>query len=169
MMRITDEVKERLEEINRRTGRLTPDAVVADAKNKDSPLHALFEWDIKKAAEKHWIETARTIIGAVPLVIKHEHITIRAPFYVRDPHAKPEEQGYVSVPSLSNDHDGARIAIVNEFRRAADLLRRARHLATAIGLDREIDEIVSNIVELRSRVQHYGRKRGGEDGHAVMN
>ena len=47
-------VKKRLIEIEEANGgRLTPDAVVRDAKRKDSPLHSCFEWDVKKAAAAH--------------------------------------------------------------------------------------------------------------------
>lgn len=154
-MKITDEVKTQLLAIAaKRNGRLTPDDVVADAKRKDSPLHAMFEWDVKKAAAQHWVDTARAIIGSVEVRVTMDHITVRVPFYVRDPSAKSDEQGYIAVSALSRDHDSARVAIINEFQRAADQLRRARHLAMALGLANEIDGIVASIVDLRDRVKH---------------
>ncbi len=154
-MKITAEVKEHLESIAaKRNGRLTADDVVADAKRKDSPLHSLFEWDVKKAAAQHWVDTARTLISSVEVKVTMDHITVRAPFYVRDPSAKSDEQGYIAVSALSHDHDAARVTIVNEFQRAADMLRRARHLAIALGLESEIDFVVSRIVDLRDRAKH---------------
>lgn len=148
-------VKERLEELAREhDGRLTPEIVVADAKQKDSPLHDLFEWDVKKAAYKYWLDTARNIIASVEVVIKTEHITVRAPLYVRDPSKQHKEQGYISVESLRSDQDLAREALVTEFQRAADLLRRARHLAVALKLDRDVDDVVDRVVGLKERAMH---------------
>lgn len=39
--------------------------VVAAAKRPRSPLHKYFEWDIKRAAEQHWLEQARYLTRSV--------------------------------------------------------------------------------------------------------
>lgn len=49
-------------------GRLTPDVVVEDARDKNSPLHPNFEWDDKRAATEHRRETARRLIGSLVVV-----------------------------------------------------------------------------------------------------
>lgn len=46
-------------------GRLTPDAVVAAATNRNSPLHRHFEWDDKVAAHGFRLDQARTIIRSI--------------------------------------------------------------------------------------------------------
>lgn len=154
-MKITDAVKIHLGSLARaNNGRITPDDVVADARKKDSPLHDLFEWDVKKAAAHHWKETARSLIRSVEVRVTVNNITVSAPVYVRDPTQETGKQGYIAVSELRRDHDGARFAIVNEFQRAADLLRRARSLAVALDIDEEVDDVISDIVELRDRVQH---------------
>jgi hypothetical protein len=63
-------VGERLTEIkNANAGRLTTEAVVADAKSDDSPLHdAGFTWDVEEAAEKRWRDEARQLIHSVYVV-----------------------------------------------------------------------------------------------------
>jgi hypothetical protein len=134
-------------------GRLTPEAVVADAKRKDSPLHAEFEWDTRKAALAHWIDTARRLIASVNIVVRTERIDIRVPAYVRDPSAGTGEQGYVSVATLRNDADSARDAIVSEFKRVGDMLRRARNLATALEMEGEVDRIIASVTDLRERFE----------------
>jgi hypothetical protein len=143
---------QRLEEEN--GGRLTPDVVVKDARDESSPLHGEFEWDVDKAAMSHWIDTARRLIASVTVIVRTEKIDIRVPAYVRDPSAAHHEQGYVSVNRLRSDADGAREALVAEFSRAGDLLRRARSLAVALSMEDDVERIIDSVTALRDRVQH---------------
>lgn len=132
-------------------GRLTPNDVVKDARQKDSPLHGCFEWDTKKAAAAYWIEQARTLITSVHVVMKTETISIRTVYYVRDPSADNKEQGYVSVPRLRTEADMAREALVSEFTHVADMLRRARHLAVALNAADEVEPLLQSVIGLRQR------------------
>ena len=63
-----------------RDGTTTPEAVLADAKDKESPLHDLFDWNVKRAAEAHWLERSRDILRGVHYVIHTEthSYTLRA-------------------------------------------------------------------------------------------
>lgn len=145
-------VKKRLIEIEEANGgRLTPDAVVRDAKRKDSPLHSCFEWDVKKAAAAHWIEQARDLITSIRIVVKTERTNVSAVYYVRDPAAKSGEQGYVSVTKVRTDADMAREVLVAEFGRVADMLRRARELAAALEAQSEVEALLQGVVGLRQR------------------
>ena len=145
-------VKKRLIEIEEANGgRLTPDAVVRDAKRKDSPLHSCFEWDVKKAAAAHWIEQARDLITSIRIVVKTDHTNVSAVYYVRDPAAKSGEQGYVSVTKVRTDADMAREVLVAEFGRVADMLRRARELAAALEAQSEVEALLQGVVGLRQR------------------
>lgn len=147
-------IADRLEHIaSLHGGRITPDLVIKDAKSKDSPLHSLFEWDKSKAAHQHWLDTARSIIASVEVRVTTEHITVRTPIYVRDPSAAAGTQGYIAVSRLRSEPDLAREALVAEFQHAADLLRRARHLAIALSVEDDVDEIVEQVVDLRERVR----------------
>jgi len=155
-MRMTTEKREavmrRLLELeNPDTGRVTPEAVVADAKRKDSPLHDLFEWDLKKAAHQHWIDRAREIL-TMRVTITTENTSVSVCGYIRDPAAGPREQGYVSIHRLRSDTDGSREALVAEFQRIRDLLNRARELAAAFELSDEVSDLVVRVAGLRDRV-----------------
>ena len=56
---------EALRTIKQENGILTTELVVQEAKKEDSPLHdcKYFEWDVHKAAEKYWRQTARQLIN----------------------------------------------------------------------------------------------------------
>lgn len=147
-----DVIRARLAEIEQSNGgRLTPDAVVADAKDPASPLHAHFEWDTEKAAAAHWIEQARALITSVRVIFKTDTRAVRSVFYVRDPTAGNRQQGYVSVERLLSDADMARDALLSEFSHVADLLRRARELAAVLGSAQEVEALLQGVIGLRQR------------------
>lgn len=149
-------IKQRLAEIEQKNGGvLRPEDVVADARNKASPLHALpiwNGWDAKKSAMAFWIDQARVLIRTVQMIVTTETTVVRAPYYVRDPSSDPSKQGYVSVATLKSDEDRAREALVYEFQRVAALLRRARDLAIVLGIGDEVDRLVENIAGIRAAI-----------------
>lgn len=147
-------IEQRLQEICDRNGRLTPDLVVADAKRKDSPLHGEFTWDLRKAAKSYWIEQARRLIASVTVIVHTNHSEVRSVAYVRDPSCASGEQGYVSVIRLRTDQEASRLALIAEFSRVGDYLRRARMLAAALELGDEVERLIVGVAQLRSRIEH---------------
>ena len=104
-----DAIRMRLMEIEAANkGVLTPDAVIEDAKDPESPLHDQFEWDTDKAAYRYWVDQARSLITSVKVVETIEKRKVSTVYYVRNPQADSDEQGYVSVTTLKSDEDLAR-------------------------------------------------------------
>lgn len=146
-------IRERLEGIAAANGGLlTPEQVVADAKAKDSPLHAVFDWNVKDAAHNWWLCQARDLIRSVRVVIRTENTEVQTVGYVRDPSLPADTQGYRSTASIRSDHDKARDVLIDEFTRAAAALRRARELAAAFALSEQVDFIVEEIDTVRRKV-----------------
>jgi len=147
-------VEKRLAEIaSANDGRLTPDLVVEDAQNPDSPLHELFEWNDGVAGHKYRIEQARQVITSVRVVITTEHKSVSTVFYVRDPEADATEQGYVSINKLRSNSDLARESIVMEFSRAASYLQRARTHAEALGMEDDVDALIADVERFKQEVK----------------
>ena len=82
---------------------LTPATVISDAKDKDSPIHSYFEWDNKKAGNKHRLHQARALMNSILVTIvypdnskskirKFHNIVIKY-----SEKEKKSERGYVSV------------------------------------------------------------------------
>jgi hypothetical protein len=140
-------------------GVLTPAAVVEDAKNATSPLHAYFTWDTAQAAYQHWIEQARTLIRSVRVEIKTETKTISVIAFVRDPNAGSEEQGYVPMSALQSDRELARAALINEFGRVGDMLRRARELAAALDAQEDVEDLLDRVTGLRLKFMESPRQQ----------
>jgi hypothetical protein len=147
-------VAKRLAEIAQaNNGSLTPDLVVKDASNLDSPLHELFEWDDGIAGHKYRIEQARQVITSVRVVITTEHKAVSTVYYVRDPNAEPTEQGYVSLDKLRSNSDLARESIVMEFSRAASYLQRARVHAEALGMAEDVDALIADVQKFKEEIK----------------
>lgn len=152
--KITDEVRARINELAaRKGGRIRPDDVVEDAKDTDSPLHQCFNWDVDKAAFAHWMDRARELIRAVRVNFTTDTTVVNSVAYVRDPSLAEDEQGYISVATLRTDEDLAREAAVYEFSRAAGALRRAREVATVLGLQVEVDKLITRVERVKAKAE----------------
>jgi hypothetical protein len=72
-------------------GELTPEDVLKDARNANSPLHSYFEWDDGAAAEQHRLQQARGLIRAVVAVYVSEDkpaVRTKAFVHINDPGAQ---------------------------------------------------------------------------------
>jgi len=143
-----DMIAAHLEGLLRANGTLTPEIVVADAQDPDSPLHGEFEWDDAHAAHQHRLDQARRIIRKVSLVVVEETRVLKAPAYVRDPGAGEREQGYVSILTCQNDLDKARAVMVTEVGRIKASIARLRSIAAVLGLEDEVIELEARVSKI---------------------
>lgn len=147
-------IEERLERIRmRNNGVLTPEAVVADAADKSSPLHSEFEWNDKRAAHQHRLNQARELIRKVTVEIKTTSRTVCVPRYVRDQTVDPHHQGYAPVAEIKDEISVARETLVYEFRRAMSLLERTADIASVIGLDAEFADLIARAEVLQKQIE----------------
>jgi len=144
-MKLTKAQLDCLKGLEDKQGRISASRVVAHARKPSSPLHPLFPWNLKKAAMLHWIQRAREIIGHVTVLVQHETHEIKVPVYVRD-RSVGGAQGYRSVIALRADPAAARESLVYTLEVAAGHVRRGLDLAGPLGLTREIDRLLAEIV-----------------------
>ena len=134
-------------------GVLTPDAVVEDTRrDKESPLREFFTWDVKEAARERWVDQARALIASVHYVVTTEYRELRVNYYVRDPEARPGEQGYRQTQAIRDDPDMARATMLDELRRLRGLIERCRALAVALGEEETIEELSRLVASLNQRI-----------------
>lgn len=156
MKATTQEQRERLEQIRLANGGiLRPADVVQDAAAEDSPLHELFEWNDSEAAAAYRLAQARSVIRNVTYELRIGEAVRTTVAYVRDPDADHGEQGYRSVEDLISEEEAAHRALVEEFRRVAALLARARNLAAVLGLEGEVDDILGRVSAAHIRIEHF--------------
>jgi len=82
----------RLEQIEKKSGAITPVAVVNDARSKASPLHDAFTWDDKEAAEAHRLNEARYLLRNIVVVTSEPED--KEPTVIR---------AFISVPNAASD------------------------------------------------------------------
>ncbi|WP_027991927.1 hypothetical protein [Sinorhizobium meliloti] len=73
-------------------GELTPEDVLDDAKNNNSPLHSFFEWSDTEAARQYRLQQARGLIRAVVAI------------YVSDDKPAVRQKAYVHVAEAGAPH-----------------------------------------------------------------
>jgi len=145
-------IEKRLQEIKERcNGDLLVDDVIRDARKPNSPLHGEFDWDVEKAAMEHWRETARQLIRAVQVIVVVGTESIVVPRYIRDPEKPHGEQGHIEPVEIKDDHSKAMAALMYEVDRAESLMERARMVAVALGLEKDIDNILRRIAKLKEK------------------
>jgi hypothetical protein len=142
-VKLTQAQLARIKALENGKGQITARRVLEDARHARSPLHPLFNWDVKHAAEHWWLHRARLIIGAVSIQVTHNHAVIKAPCYVVDTSVKGD--GYRSVAAMKTDSDSARESLIYTLEMAAGQLRRAYDLAAPLGLTRQIDALLAQI------------------------
>lgn len=143
----------------RHGGRVTAEAVVKAAKtNRKGPLGRTFRWDVRAAAEQHWLDHARDLIArylTIEVIVRSE--TIVCPMYVRDPAAKTNEGGYVAITSADLERENARQIVLAEIERCRSAINRGRAVADVLdsrfpGLSGEFEDMLIKLTELRGRL-----------------
>lgn len=147
------------------TDDITPKMVVDDARNPESPLHDLFDWDDAVAAERWRITQARVVLRRVSLVIVVQDLEVRTPMFVRNPDAPVHEQSYIEVKSLEHDPARARRVITMEFARMESALRRMRTLATALDLLDDVDQLLLQVIGVRKKFDGDTPEEPSVDAH----
>jgi len=120
-------------------GRLTPEAVLQDARVDTSPLHPFFEWDDAKAAERHRLEQAGHLIRCVTVVIEpkepDEARTIRAFVPISAP---DNTRSFVPTMKALSDADLRRQVLAQAHSELGAVAKKYREL-------KELAEVVSAI------------------------
>lgn len=90
---------ERIDSLKRDYGYISPEIIVEDAKNPNSPLHNYFIWDTDKAAYQHWLTQARYILRSIVIKIvrSEESIPVRVYFNVSAPQELKETIGIKQI------------------------------------------------------------------------
>jgi hypothetical protein len=149
-------VDERIRELYHEHGKITPDIVIEDAKDPESPLHGEFQWDVDKAAMEAWRETARRLIRSVTVVVHTESKTFKATGYrlsefVHNPASSNREQGYARIHDVRRDKDQARAVLMYEIDRINGALARARAICAELDLESEFNIVDDAVKAFRKK------------------
>jgi hypothetical protein len=123
-MKITKKAADEVRALEDSHGRVTPDKVVAAARNPKSALHRYIEWNDSIAAVKFRTEQAREIIRSVRDMLEtaDEIIELEFPTYVRDQFRAKNESGYTNLMHVKSPP--AILAVTAEISAVAADVRR---------------------------------------------
>lgn len=152
--KLKSQMKARLQKIcEANDGLLTPDDVLKDARSKSSPLHGWFDWDDSSAAHKHRLYQARRLINVIEITpVRTERVELTVPEYIRDPR-QGDKQGYRQTVAVRSDEELAKESLLYEFERAVGCLRRARAVASGLGLEAELEDLIAKTIHVQKQVQ----------------
>lgn len=148
---MTDDPKvQRALDIYKRDGVLTPDAVIEDARDPDSPLHDLFEWDDSKAAHEYRRVTARSFIRSIEVrIIQPAEPVVRVSMFVRDVRQSHDKQGYRHIDDVGSDAALAVASLQAEWERVNSALIRYRSLCAYLGRGDEMEHIIERFSNMK--------------------
>jgi hypothetical protein len=120
-------------------GRLTPPAVVEEARNRRNPLHRYFEWNDKTAAEAYRLDQARTLIRIIQ---------------VEDTDSdKPPRRAFVSVNDDGKAYRGINEVLNSQTLQLAVLVAAERELRAFEARYNELLDICELVRDARSRLR----------------
>lgn len=135
------EVREELNRIAKRDGILTQEAVVAEAKKKNNPLHSEFEWDDTKAgAEYRLLQAAQMIRAHVTMVDNGES---KAPIrtFVSLSSDRTSGGGYRPMTEVMASEEMKRILLADAERDFKALHNKYRTLAELSSVWQEVEKV----------------------------
>lgn len=123
-------------------GELTPEDVLKDARNPNSPLHSFFEWDDGLAAEQHRLHQARGLIRAVVAVyVSEDKPAVRAKAYVHIPEG--ETSHYREASHAMSQAKTRKLVLQRAFAELSAWRQRYKDLAEFAALFEVVDETIA--------------------------
>ena len=123
-------------------GEISPQQLVEDAADENSPFHEDFEWDDEKAGHEFRLHQARKTIRSFRSEVVTNTRRIAVPLYVRDPDKPPKDQGYVSLAVVKTDTQKKQEVMKEELGRLAAALVRVQGIAEYLSMDGRVKDIV---------------------------
>ncbi len=129
------DLRDQLQSIYDKFGKLTPKLVLDEARDEQHPLHTRFDWNDATAAEKWRLEQAHELIQTVKVSYRDSNGRSQE---IRQFHAVRREQEFVYEPldEIAKDDIGSQILLRDMEREWKTLKRRYQHVAAFFDLVR---------------------------------
>jgi hypothetical protein len=135
-------------ELEDENGNVAKLAVVERARDPLSAMHGFFRWDLQKAAENDWLNTAALLIRRIKMEVIVREVSLDVTRFVRDTTTKDQ---YTNILRVQKNEERSRDTILDEMDRVKKAAKRARNIAAVLGTADHVDEIIrlASIVEKR--------------------
>jgi len=126
-------------------GQLTPDNIVRAAKRKASPIHSVFEWDDKRAADAHRKDQAKFLIRSI-VVVEDDVLEIKEPVRAFVSVRVEDKPHYTSIATAMSDEELRQQVLQKAFRELSAWRRTyedLHELSVVHEAIREVESIVA--------------------------
>jgi hypothetical protein len=135
-------IREELEAIAK-SGVLTPDEVVAAARNPNSAMHDQFNWDDQEAAHAHRLQQARQLIRSVTVEVTRSDLkVVQVPMFTQAPARSSE--GYYKTQAIVRTQLNRQELIILRLETIGTMLH---NLACP-----EVDDLLAEVNKLKNRL-----------------
>lgn len=134
------------EKIEKEHGKITSQFVLDSARDTDSPIHSMFEWDNAIAGEKYRLHQATTII----LSLKVEKETEKKPKVLRAYYnvSETEKKGsFINVDSAFSNPDTQEIILKRALREFQSFRNKYENLKEFAEVFEKFDEVLLDFAE----------------------
>ena len=127
-------------------GELTPEDVLADAKNHNSPLHTYFEWSDSAAAQQHRLAQARGLIRSVVAIYREPDKTslpVRISAFTHIPEG--ETSHYRATHHAMGQKHTRDIVMAQALKDLQAWRKKYRELKEFSALFEEVDKVIGQL------------------------
>jgi hypothetical protein len=133
---------------------VTPELILDDARDEDSPYHGEFTWDDIKAAHAHRMQEARKLLGSIHVVVKTKKGNVQTRAFVNVAVAvdsdfegdDPKMQRvYLNINTVKKDADLMSQVIREEIVRLEGVKRRLSAYADLAGISGTISQVIGRL------------------------
>ena len=132
---------EELARIEKEKGSLTPEMVVDESREEDAPLHPVFEWNDRKAAERYRIVQAGSLIRNVTFKIKEAPRMEPTRAFVNVAPVGQRKGIFVSIKSAMDDEESRETVLARALAELEKVKEKYKNLQELAGIFAEIDRL----------------------------
>lgn len=132
---------EELARIEKENGSLTPELVVDESREENAPLHPVFEWDDKKAAEHYRVMQAGSLIRNVTVKIEEAPRMEPTRAFVNVAPVGQRKGIFVSIKSAMDDEESRETVLARALAELEKVKEKYKDLHELAGIFSEIDRL----------------------------
>lgn len=132
---------EELARIEKENGSLTPELVVDESREENAPLHPVFEWDDKKAAEHYRVMQAGSLIRNVTVKIEEAPRMEPTRAFVNVAPVGQRKGIFVSIKSAMDDEETRETVVARALAELEKVKEKYKDLHELAGIFAEIDRL----------------------------
>ncbi|RHF51452.1 hypothetical protein DW674_06710 [Mitsuokella multacida] len=132
---------EELARIEKENGSLTPELVVDESREENAPLHPVFEWDDKKAAERYRVMQAGSLIRNVTVKIEEAPRMEPTRAFVNVAPVGQRKGIFVSIKNAMGDEETRETVVARALAELEKVKEKYKDLHELSGIFSEIDRL----------------------------